>query len=261
MKRDILRSEKRAFVVEVKRGAKRPSTLDAPNPVTGADLRSDKLLRADKLLFGGDASPVVADSASPAPQRRILEAAQERISEPEAEVVEKPRRGRKPGSRNKPKPDFPRAAPVVKRGRGRPRRSPETMARQIAVTPELKKQALFQIAKANPPRPLSPAPVRREVQLPKFEAAPKRKRGRPRKVQGPQFDWKEWSAGSGAEPQEIVAAAEVLTQDIAAPALLLAPLSAAPLPASPRVRAGERWKRRLRIPALSLRRKSTGLKG
>ena len=88
-----MRREKRPFVVEVKRGQKRPGFA------SGSETKpeSEKVKVAEAALFGGESAV-----ARTLPERRILEALSSEPVEPEIEL---PRRGRKPGSKNKPKPE------------------------------------------------------------------------------------------------------------------------------------------------------------
>ena len=111
-----MKFQPKRFVVEVKRGTSR-AAFSSP------DTSSDKFSNAEASLFGGapksESQPLQAKDKSPSrPEtraeprifadspRRILESL---IAEPVAPVVdddepiERPRRGRKPGSKNKPK--------------------------------------------------------------------------------------------------------------------------------------------------------------
>lgn len=116
-----MKFQPKRFVVEVKRGTSR-AAFSSP------DTSSDKFSSAEATLFGGapkqDSSPPQAkDKPKPGadlgtetklfaePPRRILASL---IEEPVAPViddepVERPRRGRKPGSKNKPKLHAPTA--------------------------------------------------------------------------------------------------------------------------------------------------------
>lgn len=96
-----MKFQPRRFVVEVKRGTSR-AAFASPDTV------ANKFSSAEDLLFGqnprsmdGDAEPV--GGAAVRPPRRILESLI--VPEPPLEepAVERPRRGRKPGSKNKPK--------------------------------------------------------------------------------------------------------------------------------------------------------------
>lgn len=234
-----MRREKRPFVVEVKRGQKRPATTADPDFV---EVKQDTQRRAEEALFGAPSAD--SQSSEPAaPPRRILEAV---AAEPEPiPEIEAPRRGRKPGSRNKDKSE----AIVVsgeKRRRGRPPRNPESLVRKVAVTPELTSAALQTIAQFSQATPLSPVPGASMTSVQGFEPQPKRKRGRPRKIKPPKFDWAVWTDGDDApEAREPVAAAPVA---VVAAVAELPPLARAPRSAALRLRSGERWKRRLRIP-------------
>lgn len=97
-----MKFQPRRFVVEVKRGTSR-AAFASPDTV------ANKFSSAEELLFGqnprsmdGDAEPVGA--AAVRPPRRILESLIVAEPPPEEPTVERPRRGRKPGSKNKPKP-------------------------------------------------------------------------------------------------------------------------------------------------------------
>ncbi len=97
-----MKFQPRRFVVEVKRGTSRTA-------FTSPDTLSQKFSSAEELLFGGakaaavQPGPVAAKSAKP--NGRILESLIEPPPPPPPveEVFERPRRGRKPGSKNKPK--------------------------------------------------------------------------------------------------------------------------------------------------------------
>lgn len=102
-----MKFQPKRFTVEVKRGTSR-AAFSSP------DAGLDKFSAAEAMLFGASAKPAAAEpqqqarSAVPAPPRRILESLTEAPAvfaevEDEDEPVERPRRGRKPGSKNKPK--------------------------------------------------------------------------------------------------------------------------------------------------------------
>ena len=97
-----MKFQPRRFVVEVKRGTSRTA-------FTSPDTLSQKFSSAEELLFGGPKSAaVVSSSVTPKAAKsngRILESLIEPPPPPDPveEFVERPRRGRKPGSKNKPK--------------------------------------------------------------------------------------------------------------------------------------------------------------
>ncbi len=240
-----MRREKRPFVVEVKRGQKRGASMAE---AIAADVKPDSQRRAEEALFGG--STAEQSGADSSPPRRILEAV---APEPEPEVeIEAPRRGRKPGSKNKPKAAAPVEAPSEKRRRGRPSRNPEGAVRSVVATPELTSAALRKIAQIAKPVPVSPVPGGAPSSGFAAEASAKRKRGRPRKAKPPKFDWAEWSDMDGnADGEDLAVVEATILPPPPPPAQAVAPLP--PLTrlsrvAAPRLRAGERWKRRLRIP-------------
>ena len=116
-----MKFQPRRFVVEVKRGTSRTA-------FTSPDTLAQKFSSAEEMLFGGGAksgapqpSPVKAKPASP--NGRILES----LIEPPPplpvveELSERPRRGRKPGSKNKPKVQATSPAPVAPAGMPLPR--------------------------------------------------------------------------------------------------------------------------------------------
>ena len=98
-----MKFQPKRFVVEVKRGTSRAA-------FASPDVGPDKFSSAEAMLFGTPrkdepvSTPRKARAAGEAP-RRILESLVEPVApEPAIEdVVERPRRGRKPGSKNKPK--------------------------------------------------------------------------------------------------------------------------------------------------------------
>jgi hypothetical protein len=114
------------------------------------------LKRAEAALF--KAAPKAEESVASSRSGRILESIA--VGEPKAEepLVESKRRGRPPGSRNKPRElqaARPEAAEPPKR-RGRPPRVVEGSVRKVQLTPELANAALESIAKAGVTRPVAP---------------------------------------------------------------------------------------------------------
>ena len=89
--------------------------------------------------------------------------------------------------------------------------------------------------------------------VPIFEPPPKRKRGRPRKVKPPKFDWATWTDDATSESP--AAAPPPEPQPVETVAIALPPLSGITRFDGPRVRAGDRWKRRLRFPVGSTSRR------
>ena len=171
MKRPI-----KPFVVEVRKGQKKPNTPENWARTDDRTPEDDSLRRAEAALFGPSTSP--EQSGAPGRSGRILETISD--AEPVAvlPVEETPagRRGRPPGSKNKPKPvDEKNAFP---KRRGRPPRIAEGQVRQVPVTPELTNAALESIARAKAPVPVSPLPQGRSAVVPV-----KRPRGRPRKTE------------------------------------------------------------------------------
>lgn len=256
-----MRRDKRPFIVELKRGQKRPGTLV---DLAANEPKQDARFRAQDALFGGGTaseSPIVETDplfSTPStqvqfpPRRRILEA----LAPVQAveEDLEAPRRGRKLGSKNKSKLLTNEDTGLLpKRPRGRPPRNPEGQVRSVAATPELEKAALKMIAKSRFNPPISPIPGgRMSHPIPMFEPPPKRKRGRPRKIRAPKFDWTVWASDEAPEPvpmPTVVQVAQVEEVDFED----LETLSVVPTlqrfeNSGPRLRAGERWKRRIRVP-------------
>jgi len=160
MKRPI-----KPFVVEVRKGQK-VQTKKTPVvdllPMGLADEQpreSDALRRAELALFGGAPKSDMAGSSGRS--GRILESIPEEDEAQapvEAATTETKRRGRPPGSRNKPREIVEAAveAPVEQRRRGRPPRNLEGVVRKVELTPELASAALASIAKASVARPLAP---------------------------------------------------------------------------------------------------------
>ena len=157
MKRPI-----KPFVVEVRKGNKNqqkktPVTDLLPIMSLAEKPQEDSALkRAGAALFKTAPKP---DEAEPTGRSgRILESipvGTEPVAEP---VVETRRRGRPPGSRNKPRAfeaEKPEAAAVPKR-RGRPPKVLEGSVRKVQLTPELASAALESIAKARVTRPIAP---------------------------------------------------------------------------------------------------------
>ncbi len=181
-----MRRETRPFVVEVRRGQqkKAPQPAPLPNPFVEQPNDDDMMRRAEEALFGRPAQAPGGSPAEPAsPARRILEALApepvEVLAEPNFEA---PRRGRKPGSKNRPKEQIA-LAPEAKRRRGRPPKNPESQVRSVPVTPELANAALEVIAKVAT-SPVAPVPL--AVAASPLVTPAKRPRGRPRKVPLPE---------------------------------------------------------------------------
>lgn len=100
-----MKFQPKRFTVEVKRGTSRAA-------FSSADAGPDKFGAAEAMLFGAAPKPHTAEASQKArpaaPPRRILESLAEAPAIPvmladAEEEVERPRRGRKPGSKNKPK--------------------------------------------------------------------------------------------------------------------------------------------------------------
>ena len=201
MKRPI-----KPFVVEVRKGQKsQKKTAVAPELPTfilpeEQPRESDALRRAEAALFGGSGARAADPSGGANRSGRILETIPDEAPAPrtlsatpagktpaaEAQSVDGKRRGRPPGSRNKPKdPDAAGAPPAMEahpRRRGRPPRIAESV-RKVALTPDLASAALESIARASvarAPLPTRPSPRARLAAGP---VKPPRagKRGRPPK--------------------------------------------------------------------------------
>jgi len=135
---------------------------------------NDALRRAEAALFGVFAAK--PDPSAPSNRSgRILESIPDEAPVVEAPLIEGKRRGRPPGSRNKPKEggaepvapaqDASTAAPAAPKRRGRPPRVLEGSVRKVELTPELASAALESIAKASvirAPLPTRPAPNGRD---------------------------------------------------------------------------------------------------
>ena len=263
MKRPI-----KPFVVEVRKGQKTqkksPSAPELPTFELFEEQprESDALRRAEAALFGG--SGPRPDASGPGRSGRILETIPE--DEPpaplEALPVEGKRRGRPPGSRNKPK-DISEAsstataeAPAVPRRRGRPPRIAEGMVRKVELTPELASAALASMARAGvtrAPIPSRPGAGERTSLKPiKQTRSPKRAKREEAPLAPP--SWADFETPQtplspvaftqprgplDTLPRLVRIAREQAQGD---PAALLGALR--------RPRAGERWKRRLRGAAL-----------
>ena len=196
-----MRRETRPFVVEVRRGQQKKAAQPAPlpNPFAEQPNDDDMMRRAEEALFGRPAAaPGATPSEPPSPARRILEAlAPEPVEVIPEPAIEAPRRGRKPGSKNRPKEQI--AQPQeAKRRRGRPPKNPESQVRSVPVTPELASKALEVIARATV---LPVAPVPYGTAATPLETPAKRPRGRPRKVPLPEGARPMAAPASASEPQ------------------------------------------------------------
>ena len=160
MKRPI-----KPFVVEVRKGSKNPKKKTPVTDLLPLDMLEEKprengvLKRAEAALF--KAAPKVEESGAASRSGRILESiavGEQKAEEPPIEIK---RRGRPPGSRNKPRelqaarPEAAEAAVAPKR-RGRPPKVVEGSVRKVQLTPELASAALESIAKAGVTRPVPP---------------------------------------------------------------------------------------------------------
>ena len=164
MKRPI-----KPFVVEVRKGqktqTKKAPVVELPPMALFEEQprENDALRRAEAALFG-----VFAAKPDPSAQSnrsgRILETIPDEAPVVEEHVIEGKRRGRPPGSRNKPKEGGPEPvaaaqdAPAAPKRRGRPPRVLEGSVRKVELTPELASAALESIAKASVIR--APLPTR-----------------------------------------------------------------------------------------------------
>ena len=155
MKRPI-----KPFVVEVRKGNKNQRKKTPVTDLLPIELFEEKprengaLKRAEAALFKPAAK--LDETASSNRSGRILEtiaASEQPVEEP---LVEGKRRGRPPGSRNKPKEleAAPLVAPEAPKRRGRPPKVVEGSVRKVELTPELANAALESIAKAAEARPL-----------------------------------------------------------------------------------------------------------
>ena len=175
MKRPI-----KPFVVEVRKGAKvqkkkTPVTDLLPMELLAEKPReNDALKRAEEALF--KPAPKADEAAASNRSGRILEtiaASEQAVEEP---LVEGKRRGRPPGSRNKPR-ELEAARPeptVAPKRRGRPPKVVEGSVRKVQLTPELASAALESIAKAAVARPLLPILPAQKGRVASSAAKPKR---------------------------------------------------------------------------------------
>jgi hypothetical protein len=173
------------------------------------------------------------------PAGRILEAVVPEAETETAEEIALPRRrGRKPGSKNRPKTIESASPPPSPKRRGRPPRHAMGSVRSVAVTPELASAALDQIAEAAPPTraPTQSYEVLGRISPAAMPPAPKRRRGRPRKTE----------AVKPARADPPAAKVEARPKPVWPSMEFGSPSRARP--AAPRAgfAPGERWTRRLR---------------
>ncbi len=247
-----MRRDKRPFVVEVKRGAKR--AVVTPSVLEGLSF-DDAIQRAESALFG-------AEPEKPAPRSRAAEARAEEVFEtsppnqaarrilealpkdpPPLAVEDEPapkRRGRKPGSKNKPRVI---EAPTLKRRRGRPPKVAGSGVRSVPVTPDIVSEALDKIARATP---VQSAPTgQRTLFPPTASAGPppvKRGRGRPRKI-----------VPEGGFPPHVPSWIAWAESDDDAPGVSPAPAPEVGQPVIAYVRSAERARERASLPKAGLR--------
>lgn len=264
-----MRREKRPFTVEVKRGGKRANQPSEFSTVT----QDDTFQRAENALFGSPATappmdaisaeaPTARRMADDAPGRRILEAVEAPEPEPNISEDVPKRRGRKPGSKNKPAI----AEVATPKRRGRPRKSGGSEVRSIFASVDIVNDALGKISRA---APLAPTGVTTMfvADVP-GEQPIKRGRGRPRKIVPPGGfppkvpSWIAWAESpdepeaQAREPAPVVEARRPRAVEIDADAGPVAPIvRALERMARPTgLRAGTRWSRRLRGYALAHKR-------
>jgi hypothetical protein len=288
MKRPI-----KPFVVEVRKGQK-VQTKKTPVvdllPMGLADEQpreSDALRRAELALFGGAPKSDMAGSSGRS--GRILESIPEEDEAQapvEAATTETKRRGRPPGSRNKPREIVEAAveAPAEPRRRGRPPRNLEGVVRKVELTPELASAALASIAKARVARPLAPIMSAKAERVAPGSTRPKREprpanpekllarqaklEARQAKLLARQEKQKARQAPVRSSASKAIARLPVADRPSASAPLAVTSRPASPLDTLPRLiriglearqsdpvareaalqrpRAGERWRRRLR---------------
>jgi hypothetical protein len=259
----MMRRDKRPFVVEVKRGAKR--AVVAPTVLDGFSF-DDAIQRAESALFGtgeekslpkqsaaGARAAEVFDAPGNAAARRILEAISDEPAMIEAADEPAPKkRGRKPGSKNKPRAI---EAPAPKKRRGRPPKVAGSDVRVVPVTADIAGAALDKMARATPAQS---APTGQKTLFPPSASAGeppvKRGRGRPRKIipEGgfpPRIpEWITW-AQSGDDDTDVGAMpmVETIAEPVDQPRVVQFVRSTERIAARAGLpRAGLRWTRRLR---------------
>ena len=280
MKRPI-----KPFVVEVRKGqkaqTKKTPVVELPPMALFEEQprENDALRRAEAALFGVFA--VKPDPSAPSNRSgRILESIPDEAPSVEAPQIEGKRRGRPPGSRNKPKEGgsepvaIAADAPTAPKRRGRPPRVLEGSVRKVELTPELASAALESIAKASvirAPLPTRPAPKGRDpLGLAKPPREPKRSLRKEKLIKAKASKEKVVKAKAIKEKAPAVARPPRRPVENAAIPASAAPMiwPEKPLDTLPRLiriavekaqddpvlllsalrrpRAGERWKRRLR---------------
>jgi hypothetical protein len=151
----------RPFVVEVRRGQKKSPFLDLDSIPDAS--RDDALRRAEAALFDGrtpESAPARNESNEPA--RRILQNLAE-VNPLEVRLADElpaPRRGRKPGSKNKPKDAGDQSAQAEGHA-----------ARRVALTPDVVNAALESMAKVSAPATIE-RPVAEIAYSPRHVAMP-----------------------------------------------------------------------------------------
>jgi len=180
--------DKRLFAVENNRRQKR---LGAP---------SDGVWKLEHKENNG---PKTAASASeselgeePPVQRRIFDALDQPSFQPEMNLAHK---NRDPGFKNS---NVKIEAQQSRRAREQLLRNPDNI-QEIGLVPKTSSAALQSISKENFGVPKTPLPKGATYQVPLFEPLPKRKRGRPRKIRPPKFDWTEWMVDGEPEPSDV----------------------------------------------------------
>lgn len=154
MKRPI-----KPFVVEVRKGSKNSKKNAAVTDLLPLELIDEKprengvLKRAEAALF--KVAPKAQESGAASRSGRILESIAMGEQKAEEPPIEGKRRGRPPGSRNKPR-EMHAARQEAPKRRGRPPKIVEGSVRQVQLTPELASAALESIAKAGVVRPVPP---------------------------------------------------------------------------------------------------------
>ena len=260
-----MRRDKRPFVVEVKRGAKRASPAQQNFASSSLD---DVFQRAEQALFGAQvdtpaSAPIefaeFAHEEQPSQPRRILEALPDDMGE-EPIVAEEPapkRRGRKPGSKNKPR----EATVSEPKRRGRPPRVAGGSVRSVPVTADIVSDALDKMARATSALP-APTGARTMFATDAAVTIPvKRGRGRPRKVVPdggfpPKVpEWIAWAASATDDEATGDTVDDFIDLDEDDAPIADAPIAERSPARRDGLRAGLRWTRRLRGIAAVARQK------
>jgi len=214
-----MKRDNRSFVVEIKRSQKRPVT-----PNDGVWKQEHKTNKRPKTAASASESKL---GEKPPVQRRILDVLDQPSFQP---VINSAVENNGPRLMNS---NVKIAALPPSRVSGRLKFIPDNAQKTVPI-PETSSAPVQSTSIANFEAPKTQLPKCTNLPTPLFEP-PKRKRGRPRKIRPPKFDWTEWMVDG-----ESVTLGE--TADAQKPTTTTQVMASHSVIQGQRLRVGERWK-------------------